>query len=67
VTHHVQAEWACHLADVVVRRGGWCYYDRDFGTRLPEVAAWMAAAAGWDAARREREIAACRAELRLRA
>ena len=63
VAHHVRAEWACHLADVVVRRGGWCYYDRDFARRLTEVAAWMGAAAGWDAARREREIAACRAEL----
>jgi len=65
VTHHVRAEWACHLADVVVRRGGWCYYDRDFGSRLAEVAGWMGAVAGWDAARREREITACRAELGL--
>jgi len=62
VAHHVRAEWACHLADVVVRRGGWCYYERDFAARLPEVAAWMGEVAGWDAARGEWEIAACRSE-----
>lgn len=63
VRHYVDHEWAVHLADVMVRRAGWHYYERAPERRVEEVAAWMARAAGWSEARRADELAGYRAEV----
>lgn len=54
VEYYCGREWAVHLEDVMVRRTSWHYYLKDPARHVPEVAAWMAAALGWD----ERRIAA---------
>jgi glycerol-3-phosphate dehydrogenase len=46
VEHYVRHEWALHLDDVLLRRSGWHYYERDSAARLVQVAAWMAEATG---------------------
>jgi glycerol-3-phosphate dehydrogenase len=61
VDHYVRHEWALHLQDVMLRRSGWHYYERESTARLEQVAAWMADAGGWSDATRAAEIAACRA------
>lgn len=63
VEHYVGREWAIRLQDVVLRRSGWFYYERDFAAKLDEVADWMAAAAGWSAEKRAAEVADCRAAI----
>ena len=57
VAHFCRDEWAVHLDDVMTRRGGWQHYHRDCEPIAANVAAWMADVLGWDAARRESELA----------
>jgi len=56
VAHYCRNEWALHLDDVMLRRGGWQHYERDSATIAAETADWMAASLGWDAARRQSEL-----------
>lgn len=49
-------EWAAHLEDVMVRRTSWKHYFGKAAERAGEVAEWMAAALGWDAARKSLEL-----------
>jgi len=56
VRHYMEEEWAHHLADVMIRRSGWHYYDRSTDQIIGQVADWMAAIGGWDATRRDQEI-----------
>jgi glycerol-3-phosphate dehydrogenase len=57
VAHFIEHEWAVSLADVMIRRSGWHYYFRDAAAKAEQVAAWMAAAAGWDRERTRTELA----------
>ena len=56
IRHYCQNEWAVHLDDVMLRRGGWHYYRSDAEEVAREVAAKMAGLLGWDAARTESEL-----------
>jgi glycerol-3-phosphate dehydrogenase len=55
VEHYCRHEWAFHLEDVMIRRTSWHYYHADRPGLAEQVAGWMAAAQGWDAARQEAE------------
>lgn len=57
VRHYVEQEWAEHLADVMVRRGGWHYYSQTADRDAEQVAGWMASQVGWPVWRREQELA----------
>ncbi len=65
VAHYCRNEWAIHVDDVMVRRTNWHYYHRDAdATQIAtRVAAWMAAAHGWNAARQADELARYRRSL----
>lgn len=65
VRHYVEREWAQHLADVMVRRSGWHYWQRPAERPTVQVAEWMAQAAGWDAARKAQELQAYHEEVAL--
>jgi len=52
-----QRQWAVHLDDVLLRRTSWHYYRHDAAAVAQQVAGWMAAIFGWDAARRDSELA----------
>jgi glycerol-3-phosphate dehydrogenase len=56
IEHYCRNEWAVHLDDVMVRRTSWHYYEDDPAGLAGRVAEWMAAALGWEPARRTREI-----------
>src|SRR6185312_16868637 len=58
IEHYVKDEWAVSLEDLLVRRAGWHLYGID--APLEQIAAWMAAAAGWSNEKRADEIAAFR-------
>jgi glycerol-3-phosphate dehydrogenase len=49
-------EWTVHLDDLMIRRTSWHYYHADAGKIACQVADWMAAALGWDAARKAAEL-----------
>jgi glycerol-3-phosphate dehydrogenase len=55
VRHYCNAEWAARLDDVMLRRTNWHYYHRDAVPIAAQVADWMAACLGWDAAQRDAE------------
>lgn len=57
IRHYCQNEWAVHLDDVMLRRGGWHYYRSDAPEVARQVAAEMARLLDWDAARTESELA----------
>jgi glycerol-3-phosphate dehydrogenase len=57
VRHYVNHEWAVTLADVLLRRTSWHFYHGDIPARAPEIAQWMAAAAGWTPERTAAELA----------
>lgn len=57
VEHYCAHEWALHLDDVMLRRGGWHYYDRNAANLAERVADWMAELLGWTPAQREVELA----------
>ncbi|MCB1125147.1 MAG: glycerol-3-phosphate dehydrogenase/oxidase [Verrucomicrobiae bacterium] len=57
VAHYCAHEWALHLDDVMVRRGGWQHYERDPAGVARQVADWMAPLLGWTPAQREAELA----------
>lgn len=57
VEHFCEHEWAAHLEDVMIRRTSWHYYHREAREMAGQAAQWMAECLGWDAARRERELA----------
>lgn len=57
VEHYCAHEWALHLDDVMLRRGGWHYYERDATSLARQVADWMAGLLGWTPAQREAELA----------
>jgi glycerol-3-phosphate dehydrogenase len=61
VQHYIDQEWAEHLSDVMVRRGGWHYYRHEADQDAEKVADWMAQHAGWSVERRSQELAAYRA------
>ncbi|MDR1788747.1 MAG: glycerol-3-phosphate dehydrogenase/oxidase, partial [Opitutaceae bacterium] len=62
VKHYVDNEWAIHLDDLLLRRTSWHYYHENIPARAPEIARWMAAAAGWDDSRTAAELAAYQKE-----
>ena len=63
VTFAVESEWAVTLADVVFRRTGLATLGDPGDAALERVAQVMGARLGWDARRRQAEIAACREKL----
>ncbi|MBN2577549.1 MAG: glycerol-3-phosphate dehydrogenase/oxidase [Pirellulales bacterium] len=56
VVHYCRHEWAERLDDVMIRRTSWHYESSRPGEAAPQVAAWMAEALGWDAARQDAEL-----------
>jgi glycerol-3-phosphate dehydrogenase len=62
VEHYCRHQWAVHLDDVMLRRSGWHYYLADADQVAEQVALWMAELFGWDATRREAELARYRKE-----
>jgi glycerol-3-phosphate dehydrogenase len=56
VQHFCEAEWAVHLADVMLRRTGWHYYFKDASGKASRVAQWMGEILGWTDARRAEEL-----------
>jgi glycerol-3-phosphate dehydrogenase len=63
VGHYVRNEWAMHLEDVMIRRSGWHYYEREPSQTAEDVAVWMAEIAGWSPERRQAELTAYRGVL----
>lgn len=61
IEHFCNCEWAVHLEDVMIRRGGWAHYVKDDSELTERVASWMADILGWDSARRSAEIERYRA------
>ncbi|MHB8897146.1 MAG: glycerol-3-phosphate dehydrogenase/oxidase, partial [Thermoguttaceae bacterium] len=57
VEHFCRDEWAVHLDDVMLRRAGWHYYEKDGQRVARQAAAWMQELLGWDDARRDDELA----------
>jgi len=47
VEHFCANEWALHLDDVMLRRGGWHYYWADADRKAEQAAQWMAELVGW--------------------
>lgn len=62
----VENEHVVHLADVILRRTDIAFTGDATPEALSEVAAALAAAAGWDDATTDAEIASCRDELAVR-
>lgn len=60
VEHFCQNEWAVHLDDVMTRRSGWRYYRDDADQVAERAAGWMQEIFGWDAVRRDDELAGYR-------
>ena len=56
VEHFVDREWALHLDDVLLRRGGWAHYGQMNDAEIENVAQWFAAAAGWSPDQTESEL-----------
>ena len=56
VEYFCKQEWAVHLDDVMIRRGGWHAYDPEVVHRAPEVAEWMAELFDWSPQRRQDEL-----------
>ena len=61
VEHYCAREWAVHLDDVMLRRAGWHYYERNPGALAEQAADWMAEALGWSQSERAAELARYRA------
>jgi glycerol-3-phosphate dehydrogenase len=61
VEHYCRSEWAMHLDDIMLRRGGWHYYHRDSDRIAQQVAGWMAEMLGWTQERRQEELERYRA------
>ncbi|HOW69154.1 MAG TPA: glycerol-3-phosphate dehydrogenase/oxidase [Phycisphaerae bacterium] len=61
VEHYCSNEWAVHLDDIMLRRGGWHYDRHDAKAVGEQVAGWMAELLGWNAERKEQELARYRA------
>jgi glycerol-3-phosphate dehydrogenase len=59
VAHYCTNEWAIHLSDVLVRRSSWRHYLRPDEERAEQIADWMAELLGWDADRKNDEMAGC--------
>ena len=57
VEHYCRREWAEHLDDVMLRRAGWHYYQRESARTAEQVVQWMAEILGWDQARQREEVA----------
>jgi glycerol-3-phosphate dehydrogenase len=58
VEHYVRNEWAEHLDDVMLRRGGWHYYDGPSPKNIERVAQWMSEILGWAPERKAQELSA---------
>lgn len=56
VEHFCRSEWAVHLDDVMIRRGGWAHYVEDQVELAARVAGWMAEVLDWDSARESDEL-----------
>jgi glycerol-3-phosphate dehydrogenase len=56
VEHYCRREWAIHLDDVMIRRAGWHYYQRQAEGIADQVVRWMADILGWNEARQAAEI-----------
>jgi glycerol-3-phosphate dehydrogenase len=54
--HYCAREWAVHLDDVMLRRSGWHYYEKDADQKAEQVAVWMARLLGWSGGQREAEL-----------
>ena len=58
VRHYCEQEWALHLDDVMIRRAGWHYYERDPAALAALAAEIMAGCLGWSPEEKQRELAA---------
>lgn len=56
VEHFVREESAIRLDDVMMRRGGWHFYERNAEALAQQVAAWMGELLGWDQSRANAEL-----------
>lgn len=56
VEHYCTCEWAVQLEDIMLRRAGWHYYERDAAAIAEQTAWWMAAALGWTEVQRASEL-----------
>jgi glycerol-3-phosphate dehydrogenase len=56
VEHYCKQEWAMHLDDVMLRRGGWHYYNHGSDQIAEQVAGWMAEILGWSPATKQEEL-----------
>lgn len=56
IQHFCANEWAVHLDDVLLRRAGWHYYQRDMETLAEQTSQWMAESLGWSPEQRAEEI-----------
>ena len=57
VRHYCEQEWALHLDDVMIRRAGWHYYEREPATLASQAAEVMADCLGWSPEQTQRELA----------
>ncbi len=56
VEHYCTDEWAVHLDDVMLRRTGWHYYEKDGKSVAEQTAGWMKELLGWTDAERDEEL-----------
>src|SRR4029077_17922943 len=56
VEHYLANEWAVSLDDVMIRRTGWHYYEKNAASLARQVADWMGEALGWGAETRAGEL-----------
>ena len=52
----LSGEWARHLDDVMLRRTGWHYYQKDSSAVAAQTAEWMQEILAWDDTTREAEL-----------
>jgi glycerol-3-phosphate dehydrogenase len=60
VEHFCANEWALHLDDVMLRRGGWHYYWADADRKAEQAAQWMADLLGWSPEEQAAELSCYR-------
>jgi len=60
VRHYCCNEWAVNLADIMVRRTRWHYYEQNPSETAQKVAGWMAPLLGWSEEEKQRQLDAYR-------
>ncbi|MBA4136652.1 MAG: glycerol-3-phosphate dehydrogenase/oxidase [Opitutus sp.] len=67
VAHYVHHEWAKTLEDIMVRRSGWHYLQRDSANTAQIVACWMADLLSWSPEEQQHQIESYRNSTRVAA